>query len=294
VAKIRVGISGWRYAGWRGDFYPPGLVQRAELAYAAERLSSIEINGSFYSLQRPTSYAAWRGQVPPDFMFAVKGGRFITHMKRLVDTGTALANFFASGPLALGDTLGPVLWQLPATSRFDAGVLESFLASLPTTTTEAAELAARHDGRLPDDAVLTTAESHRPLRHALEPRHGSFGSPQAIDLLRRHGVGLVVSDAGTRWPRFDTVTADHVYVRLHGAEELYSSRYEGPALQTWAERVSGWADQGLDVFVYFDNDAKVHAPYDALALMDLLGLTKPAAVSAERRTGDRSREHPSG
>jgi uncharacterized protein YecE (DUF72 family) len=286
VAQIRVGISGWRYAGWRGDFYPPGLVQRAELAYAAERLSSIEINGSFYSLQRPSSYATWRAQVPPDFVFAVKGGRFITHLKRLVDTDTPLANFFASGPLALGDTLGPVLWQLPATSRFDAGVLERFLVSLPATTTDAADLAARHDDRVPADAALTSALSHRPLRHALEPRHESFRSAEAIQLLRQHGVSLVVSDAGTRWPRFETVTADYVYVRLHGAEELYTSRYEGPALDSWAERVSGWAEQGLDVYVYFDNDAKVHAPYDALALMALLGLSKPAPASAARDASD--------
>jgi uncharacterized protein YecE (DUF72 family) len=277
VAQIRVGISGWRYAGWRGDFYPRGLVQRAELAYAAERLSSIEINGSFYALQRPDSYAAWRAQVPDDFVFAVKGGRFITHMKRLVGVETALANFFASGPLALGTKLGPILWQLPARSSFDAAVLDAFCEQLPTTTVAAASLAGQHDDKLAEDRVLTTAPTDQPLRHVLEPRHPSFGSSEALDILRRYDVGLVVSEAGDRWPRFEIVTAEVVYVRLHGAEELYSSGYTEAALDEWAAKVSGWADRGLDVHVYFDNDAKVHAPFDARALMERLGLGKPAS-----------------
>ena len=145
----RVGISGWRYAGWRGDFYPPGLVQRRELEYAASRLTSIEVNGSFYSLQRPTSYAAWRAETPDDFVFAVKGPRYVTHLKRLSDVGTALANFFASGVLGLGPKLGPVLWQLPENLTFDADVLDAFLARLPRTTGAAAELACRHDDKVP-------------------------------------------------------------------------------------------------------------------------------------------------
>jgi uncharacterized protein YecE (DUF72 family) len=141
----RVGISGWRYAGWRGDFYPVGLAQRRELEYAAQRLTSIEINGSFYSLQRPTSYAAWRAATPEDFVFAVKGGRFISHLKRLVDVETPLANFFASGVLALGPKLGPILWQLPENLRFDADVLDAFFTLLPASTGQAARLAEQHD-----------------------------------------------------------------------------------------------------------------------------------------------------
>jgi uncharacterized protein YecE (DUF72 family) len=274
VAEIRVGLSGWRYAGWRGDFYPEGLVQRRELAYAAERFSTIEVNGSFYSLQRPASYAAWRDETPQDFVFALKGGRFITHMKRLVDVEAPLANFFASGPLALGPKFGPVLWQLPARSRFNPDVLASFLSLLPRTTGEAADLARRHDAKLPADRALTTATTDVRIRHAIEPRHASFGDPAALDLLRRFGVGLVVSDAGDKWPRFEQVTSDLVYVRLHGAEELYTSGYGPEALDWWADRISGWSAEGLDVVVYFDNDAKVHAPYDALALMERLGLTK--------------------
>jgi uncharacterized protein YecE (DUF72 family) len=277
VADIRIGLSGWRYAGWRGDFYPNGLVQRKELAYAAERFSTIEVNGSFYSLQRPASYALWRDETPDDFLFALKGGRFITHMKRLRDIDGAMANFFASGPLALADKLGPVLWQLPARTRFDADVLAAFLAKLPRTSGDAADLARRHDDKLPADRALTTALTQVRLRHAIEPRDRSFGDPAALDLLRRYDVGLVVSDAGDKWPRFEEVTSDLVYVRLHGAEELYTSGYGPQALDEWAARISAWAGQGLDVLVYFDNDAKVHAPYDALALMDRLGLRKPLA-----------------
>ncbi len=277
MADIRIGLSGWRYAGWRGDFYPEGLVQRKELAYAAERFSTIEVNGSFYSLQRPASYATWRDETPDDFVFALKGGRFITHMKRLRDVDGAMANFFASGPLALGDKLGPVLWQLPARTRFDADVLDAFLERLPRTSGEAADLARHHDAKLPADRALTTALTQVRLRHAIEPRDLSFADPAAIDLLRRHDVGLVVSDAGDKWPRFEEVTSDLVYVRLHGAEELYTSGYGPQALDEWAARISSWAGQGLDVLVYFDNDAKVHAPYDALALMDRLGLRNPLA-----------------
>jgi uncharacterized protein YecE (DUF72 family) len=282
VADIRIGLSGWRYAGWRGSFYPHGLIQRKELAYAADRFSTIEVNGSFYSLQRPTSYASWRDETPDDFVFALKGGRFITHMKRLRDVDVPMANFFASGPLALGDKLGPVLWQLPASTRFDADVLASFLARLPRTSDEAAELARAHDEKLPPDRALTTPLTQVRLRHAIEPRHASFGDPAALDLLRQYEVGLVVSDAGDKWPRFEQVTSDLVYVRLHGAEELYTSGYGPQALDEWADRISAWAGEGLDVLVYFDNDAKVHAPYDALALMDRLRLPQPADPSAGR------------
>src|SRR6478609_3165201 len=148
MPHARIGVSGWRYPSWRGDFYPKGLPQRLELTYAAERMTSIEINGSFYSLQRPSSYAAWRAAVPADVDFAVKGGRFITHLKALRDVETPLANFFASGVLALGDQLGPFLWQLPERLTFDAGVVDTFLGLLPRTTTSVADLASRHDDKL--------------------------------------------------------------------------------------------------------------------------------------------------
>jgi uncharacterized protein YecE (DUF72 family) len=273
VATIRVGIAGWTYAGWRGEFYPPGLVHRLELAYAAERFGSIEVNGSFYSLQRPSSYLAWREQVPPGLVFAVKGGRFITHMKKLAGVETAVANFFASGVLALGPALGPVLWQLPPTLAFDADRMRAFFDLLPRTTTAAAELATHHDDKLSGDRVWAKTDADRPLRHALEVRHDSFCSEEAVQLLAEHDVALVVADTAGRWPLLERVTSDFMYVRLHGDKELYVSGYSAEALDSWAARIRGWADQGLDVFAYFDNDVKVHAPYDALALMDRLGLT---------------------
>ena len=271
MAQIRIGISGWNYSGWRGDFYPTGLVQRRELEYAASKLTSIEINGSFYSLQRPTSYAAWREQTPEDFVFAVKGGRFITHMKKLAGVETALANFFASGVLALGPKLGPVLWQLPPNLGFDPERLASFFDQLPGTTGAAAEVAKGHDAKIPDDRALTVAEDDRPLRHALEVRHSSFAVPEAVELLRAHDIAFVVADTAGRWPLVEEVTSDHVYVRLHGDKELYTSGYTPEALDRWAGKVQGWAEAGQDVYVYFDNDAKGYAPHDAMALIERCG-----------------------
>jgi uncharacterized protein YecE (DUF72 family) len=260
-----VGTSGWRYPPWRGAFYPPGLAQRRELAYLSERVSSIEINGSFYSLQRPESFRSWAADTPDDFLFAVKGGRFITHLKQLRDVETPLANFFASGVLALGAKLGPLLWQLPPRMRFDRDRIESFLALLPRSTAAAAKLAAEHDERL-DGRALTETDADRPLRHALEVRHESFRDPTLPGLLREHDVALVVADSAGTWPYFCEVTASFVYVRLHGADELYASGYTPDALDSWAAKVRSWCADGLDTYVYFDNDAKVHAPRDAIAL----------------------------
>ena len=271
MGEIRVGISGWRYAGWRGAFYPPGLVQRRELAFAAERMRTVEINGSFYSLQRPERYRAWVEQTPDDFVFAVKGARFITHMKKLADPEVPLANFLASGVLALGRKLGPLLWQLPPSLGFDAGRLRAFAALLPRTTTEAAALARHHDARL-DGWALTTAEVELPMRHAVEARHASFTTPAFAELARELDLAIVTADTAGRWPWLDEQTSDFAYARLHGDEELYVSGYEPDALAAWAERVRRWHDDGRrDVFVYFDNDVKVRAPYDAMALADLLG-----------------------
>jgi len=267
MGRIRIGISGWTYPGWRGDFYPRGLAQRLELGYAAERLTSIEINGSFYSLQRPTSYAAWRDQTPDDFVFAVKGGRFITHMKKLRGVETALANFFASGVLALGPKLGPLLWQLPENLPYDADRMAGFFALLPRTTTSAAELAEQHDAKVPDDRALTTAAEQRPLRHALEFRSPTFCTPEAVAQLREHDIACVVADTAGRWPKVEEDTSDFRYVRLHGDKELYTSGYSPDALDEWARKCRAWA-RDEDVFVYFDNDAKGFAPHDAMALVD--------------------------
>jgi uncharacterized protein YecE (DUF72 family) len=270
VPTCRVGISGWRYAGWRGDFYPSGLPQRRELEYAASQLTSIEINGSFYSLQRPSSYQRWHDETPDDFVFAVKGGRFITHLKRLRDIEAPLANFFASGLLALGAKLGPVLWQLPETLAFDAAAVDDFLGRLPRSTTEAAALATRHDGRLDEDRVDARVRVEMPLRHAVEPRSKTFADEEFYGILRAHGVGCVLADTAGRWPVLDRRTSDLRYVRLHGDQELYASGYTDAALDAWAGRCRQWLADGEDVFVFFDNDAKGYAPHDARRLLQRL------------------------
>lgn len=245
-------------------------MQRRELAYVAERLRSVELNGSFYSLQRPSSYQRWRSEVPDDFVFAVKGSRYVTHMLRLHGVGTALANFFASGVLALGPTLGPFLWQLPERVEFDAAELDAFLAQLPRTTGEALTLARQHDDRLEGRSFLEI-DADVALRHALEPRAQSFADPRAADVLRAHGVALVHADTAGRWPAFDAVTAEYVYIRLHGSRELYASGYTAEELDAWADRIRGFLDGSIDgiprdVCAYFDNDARGRAPYDAVDL----------------------------
>jgi uncharacterized protein YecE (DUF72 family) len=283
--QVRIGISGWRYAPWRGPFYPKGLKQDDELAFAARHFDSIEINGSFYSLQSPELYSAWRDATPQDFVFAVKGSRFITHMKRLRDFEQPLANFFASGPLCLEEKLGPFLWQFPPQLAFD-GRFEPFFAALPRDTHAAADLAARHDRRVRRPGFGT--RTLRPLRHAVEIRHATFRTPEFVALLRRHGLALVVADTAGRWPYFEDQTADFAYVRLHGDEKLYVSGYSPSALAHWAKKIAAFrrgvpgdapvlacsepAPPGArDVYVYFDNDVKVHAPFDAASLMQKLG-----------------------
>ncbi len=312
---IRIGISGWIYPGWRGSFYPDGLPQRSELSFASRRFDTIEINGTFYSLKTPQSFRRWCQETPPGFVFAVKGGRFITHMKRLKEVEVPLANFYASGVLTLGAKLGPILWQFPADFRLDPENftrIERFLGLLPRDTGGAQNLAARHDRRVRGRAALGPFAA-RPIRHALEVRHESFREPRFLDLLRRAGVALVVSDAPS-WPRFEEVTADFMYLRLHGAEELYRSGYDDKALDRWAKLIRRWAAGGRgaagkarrspshnprprDVYVYFDNDAKVLAPRDAAALRRRLPGTeresrgsagrgaefRPAAKAAVRR-----------
>ena len=303
---VRIGISGWRYAGWRGVFYPEGLIQKRELAFAAEQFATIELNGSFYSLQRPELYARWCADVPDDFVFAIKGSRYITHMLRLRDAETALANFFASGLFELGDKIGPILWQLPPTLRYDAESLRRFFGLLPRTGADAAKLARRHDERVAGRACLH-APAKLALRHALEVRHRSFIVPEFIELLRREHIALVVADTAGKWPLCEDVTADFVYVRLHGDEKLYESGYSNDALASWAERIDAWhrgtqvddartvgtppsQRKRRDVFVYFDNDAKVHAPFDAQHLAGLLGV-RPARAAAAQPT-ERLRRRP--
>ena len=298
---IRIGISGWRYPPWRGVFYPTGLPQRRELEFAARCFGSIEINGSFYSLQTPASYAAWHDATPPAFVFSVKGPRYLTHMLRLRDVDKALANFLASGVLRLGRKLGPILWQLPPTLRYEPDQIETFLSRLPLDTAQALATARRRDiARMRGRSALAIDRKRR-LRHAVEVRHDSFCDPAFLAQLRRHGVAWVVADTAGKWPYAEDVTSDFVYIRLHGDTELYASGYGPAATAHWAQRIRQWADGGesadatridgpaarrrrRDVYCYFDNDAKVHAPFDALALIGKLGIPSGGAAPAVGNT----------
>jgi len=284
----RVGISGWRYEGWRGKFYPEGLTQHRELEYASRVFNSIEINGSFYSLQLPSSYQRWYAQTPQNFLFSVKGARYITHMKRLRDVKIPLANFFASGLLGLRDKLGPILWQFPPQFRWNEKKFTEFLQLLPGDTTAAAALAKKHNDKVKARAFLKV-DANRELRYAMEIRHSSFMIPEFFQLLREYNVAFVFADTAGKWPYAEDLTADFIYVRLHGDKKLYVSGYGDDAIDWWVNRIQHWragsqpADaklvmqekargpaQAHDIFVYFDNDAKVRAPFDAQRLAERL------------------------
>lgn len=279
---VRIGISGWRYKGWRGVFYPRDLPQKRELAYAASIFPSIEINGTFYSLQRPESFGRWSSETPENFVFSVKGSRYLTHVLRLKQINKPLANFFGSGLLRLGPKLGPILWQFPPNFRFNPARMESFFKLLPRDFSAAAQLARRHDKRISGRSWMRVDENHA-IRHAVEIRNDSFLTPDFVHLLRAYRIALVCADA-VEWPRRMDVTSDFIYCRLHGSEQLYASGYGPKALDEWAVRAAAWA-QGReprdaeridpnsaprascrDVYVFFDNDAKVRAPADAQEL----------------------------
>ena len=293
--QIRIGVSGWLYAPWRGHFYPKKLPQRRELEYAASIFNSIEINGSFYSLQRRESWQRWYAETPHDFMFAIKGSRYLTHMLRLRDAERALANFFAQGIFALKHKLGPILWQLPPQMSFEPDRIEEFLHALPRDTGAALAIARGRDARM-DDRDYLEIDTVRPLRHAFEIRHASFLDERFIALLRQHNAALVVADTAQRWPMAVDVTADFVYLRLHGDKTIYQSGYGPKVLAAWAQRIQAWHEGGepkqlpptavrvsttpaadtpvgRDVFCYFDNtDVKLRAPRDAQSLMRALDL----------------------
>lgn len=289
TAHILIGISGWRYPPWRKVFYPANLTQKRELEFASRALPTIELNGSFYALQRPSSYLHWYEQTPADFVFSIKATRYITHILRLEKIETAMANFFASGLLALKEKLGPILWQFPPSFKFDAELFESFLQQLPHDTQAAARLAGQRDDSMHDREYLK-ADKNRPLRHAVEIRHKSFETPDFIALLRKYKVALVIADTAGKWPYKEDITADFTYLRLHGDVELYSSGYTDQALDQWAARITAWSQGGQpqdahlissqspsprksrDVYCYFDNDIKVKAPFDARKLLRRLDL----------------------
>lgn len=298
--RICIGMSGWTYPPWRGVFYPAGWPQKRELEFASRQVNAIEINGTFYSLQKPASFRSWYRATPDGFTFTVKGGRYITHIRRLKEVAVPLANFFASGILCLKEKLGPILWQLPPSFRFDPGRLEDFFRLLPRDMKEASRLARRHDGKLHARAALKV-ESNLRIRHALEIRHASFESMAFIDLLREHEIALVVADTAGKWPLMEDMTSDFTYLRLHGDEELYLSGYTDEALVKWAAKIRSWtrgkepADSHCispksartksprDVYAFFDNDVKVRAPFDAMALAYRLGIAgAPLAFPTHR------------
>ena len=288
AGRVRIGISGWTYAGWRGPFYPTDLPRSRELEYASRRFETIEINGSFYRMQTPKSYRRWRETTPAGFVFSVKGSRFITHNKKLADIEAPLANFFASGVLFLEEKLGPILWQLSPRLTFDRDRVAEFLDRLPHDAVAAARLARGHDDRVKSPGWPESGGRRR-LRHALEIRHPSFLSPELVRIARDSGTALVFSDSAS-WPYVEELTAGFVYLRLHGSEETYASGYDDEALDGWAARIRAWRDGGepadprritdrvppprrsRDIYVYFDNDAKVRAPFDAMALARRLGV----------------------
>jgi len=294
TGDIRIGISGWTYAPWRGNFYPDDVPQSGELAFASRQFRSIEINGTFYGLQKPEVFGRWADETPDDFVFAVKAPRFITHIKRLREPKAPLANFLASGVLRLGEKLGPLLWQFPPSFKFERELLEEFLALLPHDTEAAEELARQHDERLKLAWLKTDAK--RPMRHAIEIRHESFRDPGFIELLRKYDVALVCADT-VKWPRLMDVTSDFIYCRLHGSTELYRSGYDEAALEQWAQRIRHWSGgqpmsdgdfagkpetkaKPRDVFMYFDNTDKLRAPDDARTLMAKLGPQAAAQAAA--------------
>ncbi|MFP4072982.1 MAG: DUF72 domain-containing protein [Actinomycetota bacterium] len=291
MGKIRVGVSGWNYDEWKGGFYPPDLRDGNQLQYVARRFDTIEINGTFYALTDPRTCRRWREAAPRDHRFAVKGSRYITHIKRLKDVRGAVANFFASGILELGSRLGPILWQLPETFRFDGDRLRDFLDILPGDSIEAASLAAEHDDRV-EDVSYGDKEKHR-IRHVLEFRHESFSQAETGRIAADHGTALCFSHS-SEWPYVEEVTAGFVYLRLHGPGELYASEYGDGDLEAWAERIETWHHGGeppdarrisnrkapdrkeRDVYVYFDNTARGYAPANATRLRELLALDAEA------------------
>jgi len=262
-ARIRVGIGGWTYEPWRGVFYPDGLAQKRELEYASGRLTSIEINGTYYGAQKPESFARWREETPEGFVFSVKGPRFTTNRRVLAEAGPSIERFFASGVLQLKDKLGPVNWQFLPTKKFDPDDFAAFLKLLPT----------RLEGR--------------DIRHVVEVRHASFRVPEFVGLLRDRGIATVLTDAES-YPQIPDVTARFVYARLQRASQAVESGYPAAALEAWARRTRIWASGGTpddldliaepearppksrDVFVYMINGFKPRAPAAAMALIERL------------------------
>jgi len=273
---IRIGVSGWTFAPWRGLFYPPGLRRQHELHYAADAFSTLEVTDTFYGMQRAETFTAWRSQVPGYFVFSVRGPRLITHTLRLRNTETALAAFFASGLLSLGPHLGPILWQVPPNIAQHAERLEAFLGLLPEDTRQAADLVKNHYSG-PQPLYPLAPDRTRSIRHALSISADIMKNSALFNILRARNIALVRSDGATPVPD----TADFIYCRLTAATQPQAGDYADTALADWARRIRAWAtgqgdgrQQGLaapsprrDVFVVFDNTNRVRAPANALELI---------------------------
>jgi uncharacterized protein YecE (DUF72 family) len=244
AGDIRVGIGGWTYAPWRGTFYPDDLVQRRELEYASRQVTSIEVNGSYYSAFKPATWAKWRDETPDDFVFAVKASRFCTNRRKLAEAGESVERFLGQGLDELGDKLGPINWQFMATKKFDPDDMAGFLALLPREIKK------------------------RPLRHALEVRHASFQDERFYDLARKHNAAIVFADHD-EFPAIEEGTADFSYARLMRTRESIKTGYKPTEIAGWAKRTKSWAKRG-DAFVYFIAGAKVRAPAAAKALLAAL------------------------
>jgi len=286
TGTIRLGTAGWVYEPWRDNFYPKGLKQKDELSYSSARLGNIEINATFYSHQKAASFENWAAATPDDFVFSVKGHQLVTHIKRLKDVEIPVANFLASGVLALGRKLGPFCWQLPGNTRYDADRMEAFLALLPHTPEALVALASKSEG-LKNEPYLDAAGVTK-VRHAIEVRHESFATPRFIEQLRAHNVALVVADT-SEW-RYIDQTADFAYARLQGAPgaEAYTAderAVRGQWLKAWAEGrpvgdgkyVTGpeASPPPRDVHAFFVSTDKDNAPHNARAVMAQLGLAGP-------------------
>lgn len=269
---IRTGTAGWVFEPWRGEFYPSGLVQKKELAYAASRLGAIEINATFRANQKPESFAKWAGEARDGFVFSIKGPQLVTHIKRLKNCEIELANFFASGPLALSAKLGPFIWQLPPNLSYDRAVLETFLGWLPHSVAAYQALAGKADARLKSPPFLTAA-GVGPIRHAIELRHPSFDTQEVRDLLAAHNVAQVIADTVEQPAR--ALTADFAYCRLQGPARPDASGYTEADIADWATQIGQWDRAGKDVFAYFVHEDKLHAPANAIALRQALGITLP-------------------
>ncbi|MGE0172383.1 MAG: DUF72 domain-containing protein [Oligoflexales bacterium] len=296
--NIRIGISGWTYEPWKGKFYPEDLPATKELEYASRQFNSLEINGTFYALQKPATFAKWYQQTPEDFCFAVKANRYITHTKRAKEARKPVAHFL-TGALCLKEKLGPILWQFPPTMKLKDDRFDTFFEILPRTVEEAIKLVQKENEFFPefDEYLPSLKKLHKkPLQHAFEFRHESFFTPTFVENMARQGVGLVLADSNGKWPYSEDVTANFVYVRLHGHGKIYEGGYPTPVLKEWTKKVRAWQEgkkwphpqvltkllgEGVkkDVFVYFDNDAKVEAPFNAKELTQLVTKRRSTRVA---------------